>query len=80
MNRGIGKGRMVAAMKVKVAGMHCVPCVRAVQLAVGQVTPEVSAVVDLNAGIVSVDGDLDEARVVEAIGAGVCRAEPIHVR
>ena len=64
-------------MKLKVDGMHCAHCVRAVQQAVLSVAPEASPEVDLDAGMVTLQGSPDRARVVEAIQAEGYQAQPV---
>ena len=54
-------------MRFRVEGMHCAHCVRAVQQAVVSVAPDASPEVDLGAGIVTLHGNPDPARVAAAI-------------
>ena len=65
-------------MLFKVEGMHCGHCVRAVQQAVRSVAPDAPAEVDLGGGTVTIGGNPDASRVVEAISAEGYAARLIH--
>ncbi len=55
----------------KVSGMTCGGCVRAVSKAVKLAAPSAKVAVDLGRGLVTVEGDVAEAAIVDAIeGAG----------
>jgi copper chaperone len=53
--------------EIKVGGMSCQHCVAAVDRAVRAVPGVTGASVDLQAGLVTVEGAFDRAQVVEAI-------------
>lgn len=58
-------------LEVKVTGMTCQGCVRAVTKAIGRVAPDAAVTVDLPTGTVTVAGSPDKAAVEKAIaGAG----------
>ncbi len=54
-------------IQLKVTGMTCAHCVRAVETAVRGVAPDAHVAVDLAAGTVTVDGQADPAAVRAAI-------------
>lgn len=54
-------------MDIKVGGMSCQHCQKAVETAVGAVPGVTEATVDLAAGSVKVTGTFDRQQVVEAI-------------
>jgi copper chaperone len=53
--------------EIRVGGMSCQHCVTAVDKAVRTVPGVTGAVVDLQAGLVTVEGAFDRAQVVDAI-------------
>lgn len=56
-------------MKLIVEGMTCAHCVRAITTAIQALQPASRVGVDLGAGTVSIDGEVDPARAVAAIEA-----------
>ncbi len=56
-------------LEVKVTGMTCQGCVRAVTKAIGRVAPDQTVTVDLPTGTVTVAGSPDRAAVEKAIAA-----------
>jgi copper chaperone CopZ len=55
------------ATEIKVGGMSCQHCVAAVDKAVRAVPGVTDAVVDLQAGLVTVEGAFNRAQVIEAV-------------
>ena len=53
--------------RLHVSGMSCSHCVRAVTEAVQGVDPSAKVAVDLQAGLVTVDGDADRGSLAAAI-------------
>lgn len=56
-------------MKLNVEGMTCAHCVRTITRAIQALQPASRVGVDLDAGTVSVDGEVDAAEAVAAIEA-----------
>jgi copper chaperone len=56
-------------MKLIVEGMTCAHCVRAITRAIQALQPASRVGVDLDAGTVSIDGEVDAAQAVAAIEA-----------
>lgn len=54
-------------MELKVQGMTCEGCAGAVRRSVGHAAPAAKVAVDLASGLVTVDGEADEAAVIAAI-------------
>lgn len=56
-------------MKLTVEGMTCAHCVRAITGAIQALQPASRVGVDLEAGTVSIDGEMDPAQAISAIEA-----------
>ncbi len=54
-------------LNLKVEGIHCSGCARAIQKALAGTAPGLVVDVDITGGKVRVDGSLDRAKVVAAI-------------
>lgn len=54
-------------MELQVQGMTCEGCANAVRRSIGKVAPEAKVEVQLAAGKVRVDGDVERAAVADAI-------------
>ncbi len=65
------------AQRFSVTGMTCQGCVKAVTRAVGNAAPQARVTVDLERGLVEVDGNADEKTVVKAITDAGFGAAPL---